>query len=250
MPIQSEYHLSYPFPVRIPHFLLRTPLLSCTESIHHLFCPCLIRIPSATFVQSQYHIFLPTNNQYTTSPFQVQSVFISPAYFQSECHIQSSQYITYPAHATISSSMSTENTSSPANVWSKYHIYCPYSVNIHVHLYKQSQFTSPQNALSPAPVYSVHHLSCFYPLRIPPLLPKSSQSTIYLAHGRSECHLSYPGPVSIIISPALDSLFTNSPAHFQSVHCLYMYCPCPVSTPSLLVISSQYTISTAHDQCP
>ena len=89
-----------------------------------------------------------------------------------------------------------------------------------------------------------HHMCCLCPVKIPSLLPMSSQYTIHSAYVQSVPHLHHS--------------YTNSAQYLKVMSCWYPIftayvqsqynpsCPCPVSTTSVLPMSSKYIICAAH----
>ena len=101
---------------------------------------------------------------------------------------------------------------------------------------------SCQYTILPAQTQPVHHLSCPYPVRISPLLSMSSQNNTSQAH-----------VLSVHNSPAKTQPVRHlgSPYLVRIPPLLTMLCQIttsPVSTPSLLSMSSHYSISTVHVQ--
>ena len=77
-----------------------------------------------------------------------------------------------------------------------------------------------------------------------------SQNTTSPSHGQSVYHLYCPCSVSTLSLLSVPSQNTIWPAYFQLVHHIqsvhHLYCPCPVSTPPVLIMFYQNAISPAH----
>ena len=128
-------------------------------------------------------------------------------------HVVSKPYLLPTFHENITSlSITSQNSTSSAHVQSEYQPCCSCPISTP----SPALILSEYHLYGPSPVQPVHDLSnpCLVSTLLVSLLPMYSN-------------------------------FTVSTTHVKTVH--HLFCPCPVSTPSYLVMSSDYHLSC---QCP